>query len=148
MVKRSQATATNCTAIPRPLGKTFGAPSVSFNAKIRQASCALRVKTLCVLRVKHTPPPVLRALKPLTVNCVVIFSRGDAESAEEFALTRDHEAGLASGAVSPEPHFRGHPRHVFAARAVARARYLRSAKTRRSREVSLVRLSPPTLAIN
>ena len=49
------------------------------------------------------------------------------------------EARLATGAVSPEPLLRGHPRHVFAARAVARACYLWSAKTRRSREVTLVR---------
>ncbi len=38
MVRRSQATATNCTAISRPLGKTFWPPSVPFNAKIRKAS--------------------------------------------------------------------------------------------------------------
>ena len=38
MVRRSQATATNCTVIPRPLGKTFWPPSVPFNAKIRKAS--------------------------------------------------------------------------------------------------------------
>ena len=49
------------------------------------------------------------------------------------------EARLATCAVSPEPLLRGHPRHVFAACAVAHARYRRSAKTRRSREVTLVR---------
>ena len=46
------------------------------------------------------------------------------------------------------PALRGHPRHVFAARAVARACYRRSAKTHRAREDALVRLSPPPLAVN
>ena len=90
---------------PPPFKRNGDTPRLFFSTQRRETQryakslSALRVKTLCALRVKHTPPPVLRALKPLTVNCVVIFSRGDAESAEEFALTRDHEYSRTFPAV-------------------------------------------------
>ena len=83
---------------PPPLKRNGDTPRLFFSTQRRETQryakslSALRVKTLCALRVKHTPPPVLRALKPLAVNwnvaaSVTIVSRGDAEYSRFNILT-------------------------------------------------------------